>query len=85
MLGKLKPQGPKQSGRKHGLSTEQDPVSAYAGSSKNLKDLKDAFVAYFDHTINVWGIGGDEVGLIERKKAPKHQSTTNANDLPIFE
>ena len=27
--------------RKHGLSTEQFPVSAYAGSSKNLKDLKD--------------------------------------------
>ena len=26
--------------RKHGLSTEQFPVSAYAGSSKNLKDLK---------------------------------------------
>ena len=25
----------------HGLSTEQFPVSAYAGSSKNLKDLKD--------------------------------------------
>jgi len=27
--------------RKHGLSTEQFPVSAYVGSSKNLKDLKD--------------------------------------------
>ena len=26
--------------RKHGLSTEQFPVSAYLGSSKNLKDLK---------------------------------------------
>ena len=26
----------------HGLSTEQFPVSAYVGSSKNLKDLKDA-------------------------------------------
>ena len=26
--------------RKHGLSTEQFPVSAYAGSSKNLKDPK---------------------------------------------
>ena len=25
----------------HGLSTEQFPVSAYVGSSKNLKDLKD--------------------------------------------
>ena len=24
----------------HGLSTEQFPVSAYVGSSKNLKDLK---------------------------------------------
>ena len=29
-----------RSGRKHGLSTEQYPVSAYVGSSKNLKDLK---------------------------------------------
>ena len=27
--------------RKHGLSTQQFPVSAYVGSSKNLKDLKD--------------------------------------------
>ena len=27
--------------RKHGLSTEQFPVSAYVGSSKNLKDLKE--------------------------------------------
>ena len=27
-------------GRKHGLSAEQVPVSAYIGSSKNLKDLK---------------------------------------------
>ena len=26
--------------RTHGLSTEQVPVSAYVGSSKNLKDLK---------------------------------------------
>jgi len=26
--------------RKHGLSTEQFPVSVYVGSSKNLKDLK---------------------------------------------
>ena len=39
MLGELKPKGPK--GRKHGLSTEQVPVSAYVGSSKNLKDLKE--------------------------------------------
>ena len=30
-----------QSERKHGLSTEQFPVSAYGGSSKNLKDLQD--------------------------------------------
>jgi len=26
----------------HGLSTEPVPVSAYAGSSKNLKDLKES-------------------------------------------
>ena len=31
------PDGPK---RKHGLSAEQFPVSAYVGSSKNQKDLK---------------------------------------------
>ena len=31
-----------RSERKHGLSTEQFPASAYAGSSKNPKDLKDA-------------------------------------------
>ena len=30
-----------QSERKHGLYTEQFPVSAYVGISKNLKDLKD--------------------------------------------
>ena len=30
-----------RSERKHGLSTEQFPVSAYVRSSKNLKDLKD--------------------------------------------
>ena len=28
--------------RKHGLSTEQLPVSAYVGGSKNLKDLMDS-------------------------------------------
>jgi hypothetical protein len=32
-----------RSERKHGLSTEQFPVSAYIGSSKNLKDLTDLF------------------------------------------
>jgi hypothetical protein len=30
--------------RKHGLFTEPVPVSAYVGSSKNLKDLKDRTV-----------------------------------------
>jgi len=30
-----------RSERKHGLSTDQFPVSAYVGSSKNLNDLKD--------------------------------------------
>ena len=28
--------------RKHGLSTQQFPVSAYVGSSKNLKDVKES-------------------------------------------
>ena len=31
--------------RKHGLSTEPVPVSAYVGSSKNPKDLKDWLLA----------------------------------------
>ena len=31
----------KRGERKHGLSTEQFPVSAYIGSLKNLKNLKD--------------------------------------------
>jgi len=33
----------------HGLSTEQVPVSAYVGSSKNLKDLKDQRVRGAGH------------------------------------
>jgi len=33
--------GAMQDERKHGFSTEQFPVSAYVGSSQNLKDLKD--------------------------------------------
>ena len=28
-------------------------------------------VAYLYHTIEVWGIGGDNVGLIKSTKAPK--------------
>ena len=49
MLGELKPKGPKGQGstggldvirKEDGLSTEQFPVSAYVGSSKNLRDLK---------------------------------------------
>ena len=31
-----------RSERKHGLSTEQFPASAYVGSPKNLTDLKDS-------------------------------------------
>ena len=30
-------------------------------------------VAYLYHTIQAWGIGGDDVGLIQSAKAPKHQ------------
>jgi len=37
--------------RKHGLYTEQFPVSAYVGSSKNLKDLKGSVPVYS-------GVGG---------------------------
>ena len=35
-----------RSERKHGISTEQSPVSAYLGSSKNLKDLMDGRPSY---------------------------------------
>ena len=38
LVFKARPAPPNE--RKHGLSTEQFPVSAYVGSSKNLKDLK---------------------------------------------
>ena len=41
-----------RSERKHGLSTEQFPVSAYVGSSKNLKDLK---VEPENGPVRVWG------------------------------
>jgi len=39
-----------------------------------------SFVAYLYHTTEVWGIGGDDMGLIQSTKAleykaPKHQST----------
>ena len=34
--------------RKHVLFTEQFPVSAYAGSSKNLKDLKARYPCSFE-------------------------------------
>ena len=34
------PEGPNGRARKHGLSTEPVLVSAYVGSSKNLKELK---------------------------------------------
>ena len=30
-----------------------------------------SFVAYLHHTIESWGIGGDDVGLIQSTKAPK--------------
>ena len=36
--------------RKHGLSTEKFPVSAYVGSSKNLKDLKARPMAFLLRT-----------------------------------
>ena len=42
--------------RKHGLSTEQVPVSAYVGSSKNLKDLKVQLRRYTCHAITGRGI-----------------------------
>ena len=47
MLGELKPKGPKGRDPKGSMAflqnnfREQFPVSAYVGSSKNLKDLKD--------------------------------------------
>ena len=44
--------------RKHGLSTKQFPVSAYVGSSKNLKDLKDVL-----DPLATEGVYGRRVGL----------------------
>ena len=45
MLSELKPKEPiLKDLRKHGLSTEQFLVSAFVGSSKNLKDLEDPFL-----------------------------------------
>jgi hypothetical protein len=49
--------GPKWSERKHSLSTVQFPVSAYVGSSKNLKDLKNANISQ-----EILAAGGDEGG-----------------------
>ena len=51
-------------GRKHALSTEQLPVSAYVGSSKNLKDLE--------------GGKGDYAALVSGEKGtpPSLQSQT---------
>jgi hypothetical protein len=40
---------------KHGLSTEPVPVSAFVGSSKNLKDLKDNVPAAVVAGLNVGG------------------------------
>ena len=41
----------------------------YVGRNNNLNDLKD--VAFLHHTIKVWGIGGDDVGLMQSTKAPE--------------
>ena len=46
-----------RSKRKHGLSTEQFPVSAYVGSSKNQKDLRDLTSSLRQHTALVKGFG----------------------------
>ena len=53
-------------------------VLAYVGRIHNLKDLKgrvllgrpgNLFVVYLYHTMEVWGIGGDDVGFIQSTRA----------------
>ena len=56
---------PRSSHGSHGLSTEQFPVSAYAGSSKNLKDLKDDTTVF------------DRPTVIARPQRLAHSSCSN--------
>jgi hypothetical protein len=66
MLGEFKPKGLKTQAPVHGLSTQQFPVSAYVGSSKNLQDLKwgNAFFA-------VLFTEGRVIGLCWAKSKPR--------------
>jgi len=59
--------------RKHGLSTEPVPVSAYVGSSKNLKDLKDVSWGSRDPT--------DSSERFRRRRPPK-AATPDSDDAP---
>ena len=62
--------------RKHGLSSEQFSVSAYGGSSKNLKDLKD--LSREERTGCRWARGGSLVCvyITPRRNTPPHPRTT---------
>ena len=43
-----------------------------------------SFVAYLYHTIEVWGVGVDDVGLIQSTKAPKHQTRLGPEAGSVF-
>ena len=62
-----------RSERKHGLSTEQVPVSAYGRSEKNLKDLKggfstDKFQCPADSSKNLQDLKGVGVLLLQPRQ-----------------
>ena len=41
-------------------------------------------VVYLYHTIEVWGVGGDDVGFIQSTKAPKPNSVPGGNNLCVL-
>jgi hypothetical protein len=57
----------------HDLSTEQVPVSAYVGSSKILKDLKDLFCGTSSRVRLCWEL--------EELKEPKGPQALGSRDL----
>ena len=64
-----------RSERKHGLSTEQFPVSAYVGSSKNQKDLTGErqvsdVAAVSEHCCLFPIVGDPLVGWIDPRYSP---------------
>ena len=61
------------------VKDQKGEVFAYVGRNQNLKDLKDLK----DHTIEVWGLGGDDVGLlIQSTKTPNRSKIPVYRDVP---